>query len=287
MASPLDWLQQVLGGTMGEMPTTAPRVPDALSQLGGYLENSAHNFSRIPADVGRQVALPYLQNQEKLYTTDWSQKRLVFDPQTGEPGRIPAFASWMMEGLVGGAPGGAGVMSSGARWGGPPIRAYHYSPNEFAKFDMAKAGSVTDPGLMGRALYFSTDPAVAKAGPHRYEVDLNMRSPLQVEHAAGKTKTDLVGSALDVPPPVAGALTVGKASPNLPAWQKWSEDIAGAAKGRGHDAAVMDYGPSGYKHKEIAVYDPSIIEILRKYGLLPPLAAGGLLGAAQGDEAAY
>ena len=37
-----------------------------------------------------------------------------------------------------------------------------------------------------------------------------------------------------------------------------------------------------------AVWDDSIIEIMRKYGLLPPLAAGGLgLSGGQGEPAPY
>jgi len=162
------------------------------------------------------------------------------------------------------------------------IRAYHYSPNDFTKFDPAKIGSSTDPGMMGRAVYFSTDPAVAKSGPHRYEVDLNVKTPLALEHAPDwrtSTKSDLAGEALGIPPPEAGMLALGKNSPTLTEWQKWSESIAEEARKRGHDAAVLDYSPAGYRHQEIAVYDPSIIEILRKYGIIGPVAAGGgLLG---------
>jgi len=33
-----------------------------------------------------------------------------------------------------------------------------------------------------------------------------------------------------------------------------------------------------------AVFDDSIIQILRKYGILPPVAAGGLLAAQPGSE---
>ena len=164
----------------------------------------------------------------------------------------------------------------GLGMGTGPIKAYHYSPQDFVSFDLSKAGSATDPGLMGRALYFSTDPAVVKAGPHRYEVNLNVKAPLSLEHAPDwrtSTKSDLAGEALGIPPPQAGMLAVGEKSPSLPEWQRWAESIATEAKSRGHDAAVLDYSPTGYGHREIAVYDPSIIEILRKYGILGPVAA--------------
>jgi hypothetical protein len=167
------------------------------------------------------------------------------------------------------------------------IRAYHYSPHDFTQFDPAQIGSTTDPGMMGRALYFSTDPAVAKTGPHRYEVSLNVQTPLALEHAPDwrtSTKSDLSGEALGIPPPEAGMLALGKNSPTLPEWQRWSDRITEEARKRGHDAAVLDYSPAGYQHQEIAVYDPSIIEILRKYGIMGPVAGGvgyGMFGPPQ------
>ena len=45
--------------------------------------------------------------------------------------------------------------------GGPRmarIRGYHTSPHEFEKFSIKKAGTTTDEGKLGEALYFTTDP---------------------------------------------------------------------------------------------------------------------------------
>ena len=50
---------------------------------------------------------------------------------------------------------------------------------------------------------------------------------------------------------------------------------------------TLDYSPAGYKHKEVAVFDDAIIDILRKYGLagLPAGAAGMGAVAAQDQYA--
>jgi len=135
VAGPLDWLQQMLGGTMGEMPTTTPQVPDALSQLGGYLENSASNLARVPGGIGRaldwagtNVAAPALGQMADLYEKDQSQQPLYGGVnESGEvTGRLADLGAALMPYLAGGAPGGA--ISSGLRTGGATRRVR--SPGE-------------------------------------------------------------------------------------------------------------------------------------------------------------
>jgi len=280
----LDWLQQLLGQEQdqgapmalqnrqgGVDPYTPQKPPDALELL-------------YEMSGGKDMSQAYKAYQRGEYLPAFGQG--AWGAAQAASLAYPALKAGGAA-LRGAAPlarEAAGAIPALMRDETGAIRAYHYSPNDFTKFDSAKIGSSTDPGLMGQALYFSTDPAVAKAGPHRYEVDLNVQTPLALEHAPDwrtSTKSDLSGEALGIPPPEAGMLALGKNSPTLPEWQKWSAAIAEEARKRGHDAAVLDYSPAGYKHQEIAVYDPSIIEIRRKYGILPPLAAGGLLGASE------
>ncbi len=154
-----------------------------------------------------------------------------------------------------------------------PIRAYHASPNAFERFDIRKAGSTTDAGDLGRGLYFTTDnttavsPPFAGPGtkmPHRYEVDLAVSNPLPLEMPSfSADKAKLIREKIGLP---ANAT---------------AQEVAEKVQSMGHDAAVLDYAPTGYKAKEIAVYDDKLIDILRRYGLLPLLGGGfGATGVA-------
>lgn len=128
------------------------------------------------------------------------------------------------------------------------IKAYHGSPHDFEAFDLAKAGTTTDAGQMGKALYFGTDPRVAANAAHKYEVKISAKNPLTVSMPDWRTyKGDVVTETLGLP----------KGSS--------ADDIAKAARSRGHDAIEMDYSPAGYQHKEIAVFDDKLVEIVRKY----------------------
>jgi hypothetical protein len=138
-----------------------------------------------------------------------------------------------------------------------PIKAYHGSPHDFERFDISKAGSTTDRGLMGRGLYFSTDPNVAATRPRRYEVDLALQNPLEVSMPSwGGNKQKIVAEQLGLPP------------------NSTAEDITAAAKAKGYDSVAMDYSPVGYDKKEFAVFDDKLINIVKKYGIAGALAAG-------------
>lgn len=152
------------------------------------------------------------------------------------------------------------------------IRAYHGSPHDFDRFDMSKAGSTTDPGALGRGIYLSTDKAVAEGielkgsgrigeKPHKYEVQVNAQNPLELSHPPGKMsmgpaqRISDVSRALGLEPPK-----------NQQEWAKWADDVAVAAKAKGHDAITYDMSPVGYNHKEISVFDDKLIDIVKKYG---------------------
>lgn len=158
-----------------------------------------------------------------------------------------------LAGMVTGGAYAAPGMSGAAGMG---IRAYHGSPRNFDKFDLQHAGSVTDEGKLGRGVYFSTDPNVAEKYPHKYEADLNVSNPIEIQLPAwGTEKSAMLKERLGLPETADAA------------------DMAAAVKALGHDAVVLDYSPVGYNQKEIAVLDDSLISILRKYGIAGTAAA--------------
>lgn len=146
------------------------------------------------------------------------------------------------------------------------IIAYHGSPNSFDQFDMNYAGTTTDPGQLGRAHYFSTDASVPKSYPHKYEARINLKNPLKISLPNFRTdKSDVVRDALGLE----------RSSP--------SKSVTDAATEKGFDGVILDYSPTGYEHQEIAVFDDSLIDILKKYGLVGLLGGGAAMGAA-GDK---
>jgi hypothetical protein len=165
-----------------------------------------------------------------------------------DPGMALGMAGMAMTGGIGGAP--AGAIGSG------PIRAYHGSPNDFNAFDMARAGSTTDPGALGRGHYFSDDARTMGTYPHKYEADLNLSNPLELEMPDFKTrKVDVISRALGIDPP--------KTRDEM---AEWSRKVASLVRERGHDSVILDNSPTGYKGREIAVFDDSLINVLSKDG---------------------
>jgi len=166
------------------------------------------------------------------------------------------------------------ALDSGMGWATTtPIRAYHASPNAFDRFDINKAGSTTDAGDLGRAIYFTTDaqtamsPPFAGPGtkmPHRYEASLSVKNPLELLFPSWSAdKGKLIREKLGL-------------SANASA-----REVTDKAQSLGHDSVALDYSPVGYNAKEIAVFNPQLIDILRRYGLFGLGMTGGAMGAAQ------
>jgi len=167
-----------------------------------------------------------------------------------------------LAGLITGGSYAAPAMQNATGMG---IRAYHGSPHDFDRFDLAKAGTTTDSGQLGRGLYFSTDPQVAAKSPHKYETDISLQNPFELEFPNWKTgKQSLIAEKLGLP------------------HNATSDDIANAAKAMGHDGVVLDYSPAGYNQKEVAVFDDKLVQIIKKYGIA---GAASMLGVSQSDIA--
>lgn len=147
------------------------------------------------------------------------------------------------------------------------ITAYHGSPHSFDRFDMNYAGTTTDPGQLGRAHYFSTDVSVPESYPHKYEARINMKNPLKISLPNFRTdKSDVVRDALGLER------------------SSSSKSVTDAATAKGFDGVILDYSPTGYEHQEIAVFDDSLIEILKKYGLLGAIGVPAAMGAAGSNQ---
>jgi hypothetical protein len=66
---------------------------------------------------------------------------------------------------------------------GAGIRAYHSSPHDFDKFDIAKIGTGEGAQAYGHGLYFAESPAVSGQGGQYWNQFLNRSSPMEWEAA--------------------------------------------------------------------------------------------------------
>jgi len=149
-----------------------------------------------------------------------------------------------------------------------PIKAWHGSPHDFQKFDISKAGSTTDEGLLGRAMYFTTSEDAAKLmGRHRYEVELDIKNPLRIQQTDWdwRTKGPITRKALGLSDDAS------------------AEAVRDAAVSQGFDGVELDTSPLGFNHKEYAVFDDNLIKIVQKLGIVGAVGAG-LITQAQAEQ---
>lgn len=104
-----------------------------LRRSGKALAGMPQDLAKIPQDIGRKVALPFLQQMEQVHSTDWSQQPFIGIGEKGEfTGRLPALASYVTPYLLGAAPSGS--LSAGIRlpeYGGRYEGGYHGTPHTF------------------------------------------------------------------------------------------------------------------------------------------------------------
>ena len=160
------------------------------------------------------------------------------------------------------------------------IRAYHGSPNRFDTF-----------GEDGPH-WFATDEQTATAfGRDRMGVPQHsLKKPNMYE-------ANISGNVLDVDPwAAASEAAQGGRMPKPETWDdvanilqygEWQNGVLRDAQDAGHSAVrfknVGD-SPNGRTSDHVAVLDPATIEILRKYGLLGPMAGGVGVNALYGSE---
>lgn len=159
----------------------------------------------------------------------------------------------------------AGLLSPLAVAGGlkrvaNPIKAYHGSPNRTLK-TLSPREALEVPG----STWFSSNPDVAEQYTYPREYGEIMDAPrgkvYEVNiHAENPMEVDMQGK-------VGEAISWGK--------------LVNAAKARQHDALILKnvddtVDSSRQMGTSYAVWNPDILEILRKYGILPPIAAATL-----------
>lgn len=124
---------------------------------------------------------------------------------------------------------------------------YHGTDALFDRFDESKIGTSTDEGLLGRGIYFGTDPQVARSSKYRLEVYVNVKKPVTVEMETWfDSKKDLVTRALNIDK------------------NSSARDVTRAAKEQGFDGVVLSYEKLGYPHKEICVFNADQTMILNQ-----------------------
>ncbi len=201
----------------------------------------------------------------------------------------------------------AAIPVPGAAKAGRSIRAYHGSPHDFERFDASKIGTGEGAQSYGRGLYFAEKEGVAKG----------YRDKLAEEKKGRMYEVDIKADPeqfIDWDKPFAGQS--GYVQDRLLKIPQFKERLGnledstplGFMMKRGHLPSTYDIsdvpfqktysetGISGVKYldqgsrsagdgtRNYVVFDDSLVEILRKYGLVP----GGLAGAgvaASGSEA--
>lgn len=199
------------------------------------------------------------------------------------------------------------------------IRAYHGSPHDFDQFSLAHKGKGEGAAAFGEGLYFAEKESVAKnyrdnlAGnsgtPGKlYEVNINAdpehfldwdkllsQQNEKVRQAFPAELHNMRGSDAH------DALAEMKAGPIAPGadsgWESFVNTINDKVQRRDLAAqSLRDAGVPGIKYldklsrgagegsRNYVVFDDKLIEILRKYGLMPPAVAAGAAALGQGDQ---
>lgn len=125
------------------------------------------------------------------------------------------------------------------------VRVYHGTDaDSFTQFDNAKIGSATDVGVLGAGHYFSTDADGMKRNKKTLiAADVSLANPLKLSMPDFKTdKNALVNKAIGT------TGLVGK-------------ELSDAIKAKGFDGVELDYSPTGYAHKEYAVFDAAGVKV--------------------------
>lgn len=117
-----------------------------------------------------------------------------------------------------------------------PLKLYHGTDVDFDAFDINRAGSSTDEGLLGHGLYFGTDPAVGRSNRFLKSAEVSLKKPLELTMDSWKgNKKKIVREALGLSADAS------------------AKDVTSALKAQGYDAVTLDYSPIGYNHKEVMV----------------------------------
>ena len=190
------------------------------------------------------------------------------------------------------------------------IRAYHGSPHQFDKFDISKIGTGEGAQAYGHGLYFAENEAVARGyrdaltpgntRGHMYEVRLNadpakmldFNKPLreQSEAVQALARTGDISKSISQTRGMMEMFRRGAEQPHNPATGQtlyraisdYGDNAVGATEAMTRAGIpgiqYLDAGSRavGDGTRNFVIFDPSRIEILRRYGWIPVgVAAGG------------
>lgn len=182
------------------------------------------------------------------------------------------------------------------------IRAYHGSPHDFDKFSLDAMGTGHGNQAFGSGLYFSENEGIAKTyrdrvsngrpiKGHMYEVNINA-SPddfLDWDKPMAQQRDHLKDAFYSVMPPHESPNSAyGHVLPRAvmdDVSQAMGLHPASAEAKTGPPRVLSEKGIAGISYldkgkaggepsRNYVAFDASLIEILRKYGLLPPAALG-------------
>jgi hypothetical protein len=79
------------------------------------------------------------------------------------------------------------------------VQAFHFSPKQFEKFDLAMSGKNTDEGYLGRGVYMTTDPRPLSGAQNMATVNAALQNPLRITmQDLGADKRKIVRNALSL-----------------------------------------------------------------------------------------
>ena len=127
-------------------------------------------------------------------------------------------------------------------YNGDPQLVYHGTVATFNKFDLRKSGSKTDPGMLGKGIYFGSKSTAQSYGPVLIKAYLRVINPYRITEMSIEDVSEYLGVDSSI-------LTVGGTSVKVLA--PFAGQFTAAVKDKGHDGIMTDY--------EIVVYDANQI----------------------------
>lgn len=262
--------------------------------MSGYIPFSlAPDFSPVPVmspnDPNRlTTADAYTSNMSALRNWVAAQRadasaRGLWSDQTGLPtqaGLLDAARQY-----------GQGIIAGTSAPGRGSITAYHGSPHDFNAFDMSKIGSGEGTQAYGHGMYFAGNEGVARgykdaltADGHMYEVNINANpdhfldwnKPLSQQSQHVQDTFRNMGYDAGSNDPTGAQL---HASFGNPASTSQFLQQAGIPGVRYLDTESRAVGEGSHNY---VAFDPSIVDIVRQYGIAGLIGAGGA-GAAAGN----
>lgn len=229
------------------------------------------------------------------------------DAEAGKYGMAAAGLGLSAAGLV---PGVGDAVSKAGKQG---IRAFHGSPHSFDKFDLSKIGTGDGTQAYGHGVYLAENEAVAKSyrdslskggDGHMYEVKIDADPDTlldwdkPVDGQSPQVVRDAINRVANGRPDIKDKLWASVGQPGSVFYSILSDAAKTGDLGKNQaaaTAALHEAGIQGIKYldagsrakdagtRNYVVFDDSLIEIVKKYGIAAAVGAG-IISQHQGDE---